>query len=392
MRQLQIFLNNKLISCDTILPLAMELAPRVPAGSIKFIVANHATFEVIRANRVLYDVMSSVGELISIGRRPGQNRLLHRLRVGFILAGLIGRAWLDRSVMLHFKALNNGVFRLLYKVRPERVFFCENDSYGFTQKMYDVTYYSVPDRPPVFRIPLASHLISFSADWPLLRAPEVRGRPVYRFGATRVRRIWLDHVRKSADAYFEAEFRRVGLPSSQEILVVMLGYFGQLGYMRSDQAVRERLRELLTVLLRHAGDRPIFMKPHPVTDLDILHEEIARLNDRRLIVSYLHPMVLAQRAALFASNYYTTTLGDAAMLGIPTIEYTDYADEALAITQGSMRPEFVSEFINGDIEELDRVVRSLLSKPKKQIPLGTESDPSGLLNTLADLVNGNHHH
>ncbi|MDK1022136.1 MAG: hypothetical protein QGD90_10920, partial [Candidatus Hydrogenedentes bacterium] len=73
-------------------------------------------------------------------------------------------------------------------------------------------------------------------------------------------------------------------------------------------------------------------------------------------------------------------------LGVPTIEYTDYSDEALRITDhGSARPEFVTHFINHDREEFERLVGELTAAPPRSAwPEGATGDESGLLARLAE--------
>ncbi len=392
-RHLNIFLNRKLISCDTIVPLALELKQRVPDAKVNFVVVDHATADAIRQNRVLYDAISQAGSFIDIGRPKGRNKLAHRLSVGPRIAALFARTAAGQAITLHFKALNKGPLAWLYRLNPDRTYYCESDSYGFTKLMYDVTYHAITPPPPITRAPNARRLIAFSADWALMNAPVCRHLDRFVFGPTRIRKPWLDFVRSRADAYFAEDFRQAGVPDSDEILAVMLGVFHPLAYLREPMTMRRRLTELLQVLVRHGGGRPIFLKPHVVTDLAVLKEILSEIPHGNFVISYLHPMVLAQRARLFACNYYSTTVGDAAMLGVPTIEYTDYTDSALALTGGgSMRPQFIHHFINGDKTALDTTVREILAGPRPLLSKGREDDSSGLFSHLSAVLHGHADH
>ena len=100
-------------------------------------------------------------------------------------------------------------------------------------------------------------------------------------------------------------------------------------------------------------------------------------------MTHLHPSVLATRARLVVANYYSTTLADVFNLNVPTVEYTDYSDRALAVTGGgSMRPEFVTHFINDDRARFRAALTEIMACPRRPLPVGLEGDPSGLLARL----------
>ena len=65
----------------------------------------------------------------------------------------------------------------------------------------------------------------------------------------------------------------------------------------------------------------------------------------------------------------STTFADARMMGVPTIEYTEYRDDLLKVMNGgSFWPEWVTYFIQAD-ENLfrDRIVK-VLAKDKNSWP------------------------
>jgi hypothetical protein len=50
-------------------------------------------------------------------------------------------------------------------------------------------------------------------------------------------------------------------------------------------------------------------------------------------------------------------------MGVPTLEYSEYAEHIADVTQGgSMRPEYVSRFISRDKAELRAAIAELLAK------------------------------
>jgi hypothetical protein len=205
------------------------------------------------------------------------------------------------------------------------------------------------------------------------KPPTLLHPPVFRTKA------WMDFVETRSDEYLKREFDRVAVSPNSEILSFMLGYFGKLDCLISDTVPLELFHKTIETLLEVGGGRPVFLKPHIITDRKILKYELERYQGRPIIVSYLHPAVLASRSRLFVASYYSTTLSIAKGMGVPTIEFSGYTAKALAVTNGgSMRPELVDHFINLDRTAFRETVQSILTQPevlKKCVPTTHEIDP-----------------
>lgn len=387
---LAVFVNNKLISCDTILPLVLEVAQRCgPRAKIRFFTTDVATHDAIRGNVVLRDAIESVGRIDLIGRRknPRQNFVLHRFRIGLLLLPLIARALAGRAVFMHFRQLSEPPLRALSWFNPQGTYFCESDSWGETELMLRVSEVDGPRRQRQTGGPRHGALLAFQPHWSWLHDPSSARLHRYVFGPTRVRRAWLDFVRKRADSYFAEAFVESGIPECAEIGAFMLGYFGSLNFMRSPDSVLSLFRETLDVYAEVAPDLPLFLKPHVFTDMDVVRREVARRPQLRVVITNLHPTVLAMRAKLFVANYYSTTLADAFSLNVPTVEYSEYSDSVLAISErGSMRPEYVSHFVQRDPSALRRILVDCLHRPKTCLPAGLVGDPSGVIDAIAARV------
>jgi hypothetical protein len=383
---LAIFLNNKLISCDTILPVAMEVHARTKRR-VHFFTTDHRTFDAIRDNVVLWDGIHRIGRLVLLGSRSKNPvmRFLNKLRGLSILAPLAIAAKLGRARLLHFRALNQWPLNLLARFAPEAVFFCESDSYGENELMQRIAEVSAP-RQRDTALPVGGALVAFQPKWVWLENPADRTMPRYVLGPTRTRKIWIDYIRDVSDAFHGGLFASAGEPDHAETLVFMLGYLGKLDYMRDAQTTQRLLGETLQILANESGGRPILLKPHVITDMSIVMPivEALRRQGARIFIANLHPSVLATRARAFIANYYSTTLADAFSLGVPTIEYTDYSVKALEVTAGgSMRPDYVSHYISNDPPLLRSALQSVLASRREPLPQGIAGDPSGLIDTLS---------
>ena len=377
-----VFLNNKLISCDTILPVAMEAHQRTGRRAL-FLTTDAETYDGIRQNVVLWDAIQRIGRLVLIGRRrrTPASWLAHRLSVALLLAWLTGLALAGRLDVFHFRALNGWPLRWLFVVNRERTYLCESDSFGEPRLMGEVrgvAYARTERRQP----PAAGAVIAFHPEFMPYNAPDMASCPRYLFGPTRLRKVWLDYVRDRADADFAAAFAGAGLDDSPEIGAYMLGFFGPIPYLENggERVMAALLEETLDVLEDCCGELPIFLKPHIFTDMRLVRAALARRPGLKAVVTYLHPSVLATRARFCIANVYSTTQADAHSLGVPTIEYTAYSRDALSVTgYGSMRPDMIDHFINRDPDRLRQCLLGLDASARAPLPEGKVEDASGLL-------------
>jgi hypothetical protein len=377
-----VFLNNKLISCDTILPVMMEAYQRT-GRRVLFLTTDAETYDGIRQNVVLWDAIRRIGRITLIGRRhrTPASWLVHRIRVFSLLTWLTALAMGRRLDVFHFRALNSWPLRWLFVTNRARTYLCESDSYGEPQLMGRVRNVGYP-RGQRHDEPAAGAVLAFHPEFRPYNAPELASRPRFLFGPTRLRKVWLDYVRDRADNDFNAAFAEAGLPDSPEIGAYMLGFFGPIAYLENDGVgvMRSLFEETLDILEECFGDLPIFLKPHIFTDMDVVREALGKRKGLKAVITYLHPSVLATRSKFCISNLYSTTQADARGLGVPTIEYAAYGDEALCVTKnGSMRPDMIDHFINRDPERLRQTLLRLVAAQRQPLPRGAIEDRSGLL-------------
>ena len=64
-----IFLNNKIISLDTIVPIILEVKTRNEAINVIYITFDFNTYKFIKMNKLLFKAINEVGDLIFLGRK-----------------------------------------------------------------------------------------------------------------------------------------------------------------------------------------------------------------------------------------------------------------------------------------------------------------------------------
>jgi hypothetical protein len=113
---------------------------------------------------------------------------------------------------------------------------------------------------------------------------------------------------------------------------------------------------------------PLFIKPHPVMKQEEREWALSRaraMTRLKVVPTDLHPMLLAGCARFAIGNCYSTTFSVLHHMNVPTLEYTCYADHILQTTAGgSLRPEFVSEFIQRDPMKLRASLRAMGTGPR----------------------------
>ena len=127
-----VFLGNKLISCDSIVPLMLELHQRQPHRPIWFYCRDPKTLKFIEQNSVLYDAISSMGRLMPlVTRKPGPvSPIARRLRSLAVFVWILLNALARGASFIHFGEMHNLPFRWLYQLWPERTYFFDSSNWG----------------------------------------------------------------------------------------------------------------------------------------------------------------------------------------------------------------------------------------------------------------------
>ena len=360
-RRIVVFLGNKLVSCDAIVPVMMELCRRTDAGPVRFISLDAASYDAIRENVVLRDGIAAIGTLELLGRRRKTvwTWFTHRLRIGATSLALLVLTLRGRVVFLHFKALNHWPLRALHVVNRSATILCESTAAGYNAVEQRIARLN-PNRSAANSRLAAGAMLYFHETWEPLAFARRHERPMARLPDPYRLTAWRDYV----DAREVGDFESAGLPRDRLAIVYLLGWFGTLEFLEGNNAARELFDETLSILVEEGNGCPIVIKPHVISDMDVVESciaELAEVGRNRVVMTKLHPSVLARRSAFFVANYYSTAMLPAASAGIPTIEFSRYNTETLTITKGqSMRPDIVSDFINGDAAALRRRVRKFM--------------------------------
>jgi len=391
-----VFLNNKLISCDTVVPLVKELSEAGNRTNFEFLCFDAPTYKGIRDNIVLSDAIDSMGTLRMLGRKRKSfiGGILHRFTVfpeifRYLLLGLTSKA-----TFIHFKALDEWPLKILSVFCPGRTILVQGSAIGYAPLEKKVSEMILP-RTYSTREPMGDTILAFNKDWMVLDDPRIKSKDLFFLSPPFSRRSWMNYLEKKQGQYFETAFRESNVEPRNEIVPFMLCWMGPNNQTRRPDMYPELFDETLGMLEKHCSSLPIFVKPHPA---DAANEDsrkqlqniIEKHPGLDVVITHLHPLVLSYRARFFIANTYTTTFSFARFSNIPTIEYTDYRDEILKETNfNSMRPDMVTNFINHDQEKLSATLDELMRIPKAQRPVGVQEPLPEKLSWLAGISQSN---
>ena len=107
----------------------------------------------------------------------------------------------------------------------------------------------------------------------------------------------------------------------------------------------------------------ILLKPHIITDMNIVNLEISKYPNMEIGISYAHPLMVSKYSSFFIANFYSLALHFASINNTPVIEYTNYSQETLECTLGGpIGEELVDNFfLKGQEDDLLRTARKLIS-------------------------------
>jgi len=359
-----VFLKDKLITCDTILPVLMEIQ-KYKKHRVYFLVPKKKTMESIKKNIVLFDVISSMGTLDYIESEGKISRKISSLSK---LLFLSLKCYAEKGHILYFSEFGKWL-ELILGMNRGRVIRAESNNFGFSpleikaETAAGLTSHTQESNKSFF----GDSLLKFSDHFNVSEF-NLGNKQLFDFGPTRSRPIWINHIQKKSQQYLSELFAQWTI-SPVPSIVYILSYFGVLITIENDQTMKRLFKESLKILVQEANGVPILIKPHSITDLKIVEEEIQKYPEARIAITHLHPSILANTASFFVGNLCSTTFGDATFFNVPTVEFTSYKSEALAATgNGSMRPEFVTHFINNNHSLFQKTVRSLLDN-SESVPM-----------------------
>ena len=141
-KRLLVFISRKLMSYDHIIPFLFELKGYQPKAKIEIWFPDFDTYSEIKKNKFLYETGKNIADFYIISNRQykGLHRIFNKIIISLKLGYRILLAVLFKITFIHYKLLDSKPFSTLKYFNKSNTFLAENDSYGFTKTMNNVTF------------------------------------------------------------------------------------------------------------------------------------------------------------------------------------------------------------------------------------------------------------
>ena len=354
-KMIVIFLNNKLISLDTTIPVFYEIFKKNPKQKILFYCFERNTFDAIRRNIVLYDVVTEIGS-IKIFSGKNENYFFRKFVFLGRLFFLILLSLFKQTSFVHFKALSVWPLKILGIVNLKKTFLFGNTSAGHTNIEEAV---NNVDRKRVIlkHKPNARYLVGFYENWRQFQFDDNYKKMLVQVPLSR--NSWNDYININSLKYFELS----KINFNSRYIVYILCSLDNPNFLRKSVTWVDLLEETIAIIDKALPGTQIVLKPHPATTkfyLNTIDKIINKNKHVKIIISDIHPMTLTKNAICYIANASSSTFINPIFKGVPTVEYSDYLEESLIVTNGeSMREDLVSYFINRDLEKCISTLRVL---------------------------------
>ena len=406
-KHIYIFLNNKIMSCDTILPLMLEVKNLNSKINIHFISFDFKTYEFIKKSSLLNNVIEEIGYIKCLGRKMNSSYFnkndipLYNLKqlniiphffinLPFFLKLLVNIVF-NKTIFIHFRALNLWSLKILYYLNKRNTIFSNADSSGWSDKGYnaDRAIHAQRIDPYSFKgpKPCGTKVIAFSKFWPFLQHPSLKKAKKYIISSSHERKPWIDYIKNNANTMMKKE---LNLPNNTQYYVLLIGHIGveQSGaeILRKKDSWTTLIEDILDLIYDELPNLTVIIKPHIITDMDLLNKILNKRKRINTVISYLHPALLAVKAKFTIASHYTTAFQSISSIGGITIEYTDQKEEyAKKLNYKGKRPEYTSYFFNNDTVAFRLLLNQIsANKIKLNLKEGFSADSTGIIKYLSN--------
>ncbi|MBT5399232.1 hypothetical protein HOL24_01670 [bacterium] len=346
--KLIIFVKNKLVTIDTVLPLLLEMNQKFKVRS-KIVVWDDCAHNAIKKNIVIMDLINTVGCELFITK--GEKRVwLRRYYIARSLLGILIESFFGAKI-IHFGAFNAGFLKIISFLCWKNLYQMSSGSFNFEYKLIKLR-----KSNSTLMFFAGKNIISTTKDIEKTKFKYcIHNKKTYIFHEPRGQKTWIEYVYSKNGYYFDKYHNNINVNNG--VLVYILGG------LDAEPHAEKLFYSTMDILSKIQCDIPILIKPHAYTEMHTVRSRIAGYD--RFHITYLHPSFLATKAKVFIANGFSNTFGDAHVFNVKTIEYANYSacyskDELEYLSGKSSDPKYVDFFIDNDSNEFSRVLNSCL--------------------------------
>ena len=305
-RNIYVFLKNKIISLDIIIPFCLEVNKQCNIKFI-FVVRDLDTYKsIVNNNIVLRDAMNSIGKIIHLSKNRYKLQLVSKIFTLIYMFYVVFRINIKKDYLIHFGLFNVKPFSLFCSLLDKKhVILSSTSSYGIDDNVKH-------------NFLCAGMLIGYSNSWLCLKHDSAVNVPKIILKKSRNLPSWINFIKERSDMYINLELEK-NMLSSNRIIVFPIGKLNLDITMRHSRSFIKTLNKLA----QYSKKYPIFIKPAIYTNLDYVKKLINDAEDDikiNYIFTKLHPAVLASRAIASVFVNKATIINEMHNLQVPVIQ------------------------------------------------------------------------
>ena len=375
-----VFVKEKLISADSILPVCLSLKKEHQNTNFHFICPTLKTEDEIKKNFILSHGVSLIGEASNleafspaskIGSWLNANmgsKATRKIRKIVIISKVAVSVFFRKGCVFHFGFWEHPTLAWFTHLFRKRFFYFSQNCWGSSDAINYIDHFN-QERIEKCNVSGRAVFVSFDKSWTLLPTLRELGCQVLYLKPSRQSFVWRDFIEKNCGQLIEAEVRKLKIKSSERVVGIILSNLDGVSWMEQPNTPEIMLKKTIRLFSEKFPDIRILIKPHPVTEMRKLHEIVERYSSGCVNITYLHSSALANICDFVLCNKFSFAMADVWAAGTTTIEYTKYPNHFLEKTQhDSMRAEFIDHFIQDDVRRLEEVVKEIYENKNINTP------------------------
>ena len=348
-RTIRVFLKNKLAAADISITLLYSYSLKTNS-KVFFYTTDLQTYTEIKKNFILNTAIKEIGSIEYIWRLD--RKLLSDFRQSLAFLKAFFSCFLPNNLVFHFNNIKsfplNGLNYLSKKKSYylDLYFICPSNNFNNLLKN-------------VNRV-LPINLNSINAIL-FCKNRQIKGsRNIVYLEDPYKNVLWKSYINNISESWYEQLNKQYG--DDKKIIFYVLRTFGADSMMDNNQSNLDLFKETIHILSK-LDNVIILLKPHYITDMNIVNLEISKYPDMDIDITYVHPLVVSKHVSFFIANFYSLALHFAKLNNKPVIEYTDYSQETLECTsEGPIGEDLVDYFfLKGREDDLLQAARKLIS-------------------------------
>ena len=154
-------------------------------------------------------------------------------------------------------------------------FFYFNQNWGSSDSINYIDHFN-QERKEKFKVNGRAVFVSFDKFWSILPSLQELGCQVLYLKSSRQSFVWRDFIEKNCGQLIEAEMRKLEIKPSERVVGIILSNLDGVPWMEQPNTPEIMLKKTMHLFSEKFPDIRILIKPHPVTEMQKLHEIIEK--------------------------------------------------------------------------------------------------------------------